>query len=48
MISKFIIFEKIYLPIFYIIGAFIIYFILSGIVNKVLVINKTRKNKSNV
>lgn len=48
MISKFIISEKIYLPIFYIIGAFIIYFIFSWIVNKVLVINKTRKNKSNV
>lgn len=48
MISKFIISEKIYLPILYVVGAFIIYFILSGIVNKVLVINKTRKNKSNV
>lgn len=48
MISKFIISEKIYLPILYIVGAFIIYFILSRIVNKVLVINKIKKNKSNI
>lgn len=48
MLGKFIVSEKIYLPIIYIIGAFIIYFILCKIVDKSLVINKINKTKSNV
>ena len=48
MLGKFIISEKIYLPIIYIICAFIIYFVLSKIVDKVLVINKINKNKKSI
>lgn len=48
MLGKFIISEKIYLPIVYIIFAFIIYFVLCKIVDKVLVINKINKNKSSI
>lgn len=48
MIGKFIISEKIYLPIIYIVGSLFIYYILCKIVDKALVINKINKNKSNV
>ena len=48
MIAKIIISEKIYLPIIYIIVAVIIYIILSKIVEKSLVINKFKKNKSDL
>lgn len=38
--------EKIYLPVIYIIGSFIIYFVMCKIVDKVLVFNKMNKKKS--
>ena len=47
MLKKILI-KEIYLPILYIILAFIIYFILSKIVDKALVINKLNKNKSDI
>ncbi len=47
MLKKILI-KEIYLPIIYVIIAFIIYFILSKIVDKALVINKFNKNKSEI
>ena len=47
MLKKILI-KEIYLPIIYIIVAFIIYFVLSKIVDKALVINKLNKNKSDI